>query len=275
MTSIVIAAHNEAAMIGACLDSLLDGAASGEFDITVVANGCTDDTAAVASTRPGVRVLELGVASKVAALNAGDEVAVGFPRIYLDGDIRLGAAAVRALAAATAEPGVLASMPRRVLDVAGRPLPVKAYYAINSRLPVYRDGLFGRGAICLSEAARARFVTFPEVTADDLFLDSLYTSAQKRQVDSVSSLVATPRRTKDLIRRLVRVRAGNQRMRASGAPVRGSSQWSWLRDVVLPRPWLAPAGVVYATITLIAARSARRSRGGTVVWGRDESSRAA
>lgn len=274
MTSIVIAAHNEAAVIGACLDSLLDGAAPGEFDITVVANGCTDDTAAVASARSGVRVVELGVASKVAALNAGDEVASGFPRIYLDGDIRLGATAVRALAAAVAQPGVLASMPRRVLDVSGRPVLIRAYYAINGRLPVYRDGLFGRGAICLSAAARARFDRFPDVTADDLFLDSLYAPAEKRQVDSVSSLIATPRRTKDLIRRLARVRAGNERMRSDAPGVRKSSQLSWLRDVVLPRPWLAPAGVCYAAITLIAARSARRSRGGTVVWGRDESSRA-
>ena len=56
MTSIVIAAYNEAAVIGRCLDALLSGAAPGEFDVTVVANGCTDDTAEVAA-RDGVRVL--------------------------------------------------------------------------------------------------------------------------------------------------------------------------------------------------------------------------
>lgn len=79
MTSIVIAAHNEAAVVGRCLDALLAEAEPGEFDITVVANGCTDATAKVASARPGVRVLDLPSPGKVAALNAGDTVAVGYP----------------------------------------------------------------------------------------------------------------------------------------------------------------------------------------------------
>ncbi len=63
VTSIVIAAYNEAAVIGRCLDALLSGAAPGEFDVTVVANGCTDDTAEVAA-RAGVRVLDLSSPGK-------------------------------------------------------------------------------------------------------------------------------------------------------------------------------------------------------------------
>ena len=55
MTSIVIAAHNEETVIGRCLDTLLADAHPGEFDVTVVANGCSDRTAEVAGTRAGVR----------------------------------------------------------------------------------------------------------------------------------------------------------------------------------------------------------------------------
>ena len=51
MTSIVIAAYNEAGVIGRCLDALLSGADPGEFDVTVVANGCTDATEQVAAAR--------------------------------------------------------------------------------------------------------------------------------------------------------------------------------------------------------------------------------
>jgi glycosyltransferase involved in cell wall biosynthesis len=278
MTSVVIAAHNEAAVIGRCLDGLLADAAPGELDVTVVANGCTDATAAVASTRQGVRVLDLPAAGKVAGLNAGDAVAVGYPRVYLDADVVLTTAAVRALADVLAS-GALAATVGRELDLTGRPLAVRAYFAVNGRLPVFRDGLFGRGVVALSEAGRARFRHFPELVADDLFLDSLFTSAEKRHLTLYSARVATPRRTRDLVRRLIRVRLGNAAMRAAAAkgevpvPVRPAAPLSWLRDVVMPRPWLAPAGLCYVTITLVAAGAARRAGDGVATWGRDESSR--
>lgn len=278
MTSVVIAAHDEAGVIGRCLDRLLAGTAPGEFDVTVVANGCHDDTAAIAASRPGVRVLELAAAGKTAALNAGDALARGFPRVYLDADVVLSATGLRALTEALDE--TPAAVPRRELDVSGRPLPVRGFFAVNARLPVYRDALFGRGVIALSEQGRARFTEFPDVIADDLFLDALFTSAEKRQVDGVSARVAAPRTTRDLVRRLARVRAGNAAMRAAAmtgdAPpgVRPSDRYSWLRDVVLRRPHLAPAAVCYVLITLLAAASAKRAaRDGATGWGRDESSR--
>jgi glycosyltransferase involved in cell wall biosynthesis len=272
MVSVVIAAHNEAAVIGRCLDALLaDG--TDELDVTVVANGCTDETAAVARTRPGVRVVELAQASKPAALNAGDAAAVGYPRVYLDADIPLSSASVRRLAAALDGDGdPLAVMPRRRLDLTGRPLLVRGYYAIHNRLPVFTTALFGRGAIVLSAAGRARFDRFPDIIADDLFLDSQFSAAEKREVPEVEATVATPRRTRDLVRRLVRVRAGNAALRTRATGVRPAARLSWLRDVVLPRPWLAPAAVCYVGITATAALLARR-RSRATTWGRDESSR--
>lgn len=288
MTSVVIAAHDEAPVLGGCLDALLTGDRTedgGPLDVTVVANGCTDATAAVARARPGVRVVELPQASKPAALNAGDAAAVGFPRVYLDADIRLPGPALRRLVTALAGGGpalpgggpALAAVPRRRLVLAGRPLPVRAYYAIHARLPGFATGLFGRGAIALSQAGRARFDRFPDQIADDLFLDSLFSDAEKRQVADVEAEVATPLRTRDLVRRLARVRAGNAALRATGAGtatnVRPAARLSWLRDVVLPRPWLAPAAAGYVGLTVTAALLARRrSRAGR--WGRDQSSRA-
>lgn len=278
MTSVVIAAHDEEAVIGRCLDALLGQGAPGELDMTVICNGCTDGTAAVAAARAGVRVLELAEAGKAGALNAGDAVAVGFPRVYLDADIVLPPGALRALvdglhSTDTGTPP-LAVVPRRALDLAGRPLLVRAFYAVNTHLPAYRDGLFGRGVIALSAEGRARFDAFPDLIADDLFLDSRFDRSEKREVAAAVSTVATPRRTADLIRRLVRVRAGNGAMRDADAEVRRSARWSWLRDVVLPRPWLAPAAVCYVALTLVAGFHARRIRGrGDATWGRDESSR--
>jgi len=272
VTSVVIAAHNEAAVLGRTLRTLLADAAPGEFEVVVVANGCVDDTADVARSVPGVTVRELAEASKPAALNAGDAAATGFPRIYLDADITLTTAGARALAAVLTEPGILAAAPGRRLDTTGRPLLVRAYYAINGRHPAYRNALFGRGAIALSAAGRARFGRFPDVVADDLFLDAQFSEAEKREVGSVQTVVATPRRTADLLRRLTRVRAGNATLRAADGRVRPARRSSWLVDVVLPRPWLLPAGICYAGLTLLAAAAARRPTARTG-WGRDESSR--
>lgn len=286
MTSIVIAAHNEAAVMGRCLDALLVGTACGEFDVTVVANGCTDTTVQVAAARPGVRVLDLPEAGKSAALNAGDAVAVGFPRIYLDADIVISGIGIRALRDALAvsdmpsAASVLAVSPRRELDVGRSSLPVRAYFAINSRLPAFENALFGRGVIALSAEGRARFDQFPDATADDLFLDSLFTAAEKREVGSVTARVVVPRHTSDLLRRLARVRRGNARLRAargadsdSQGKVRGAARTSWLRDVALRNPSLAPAAACYVAITITAAILAKLPQKPGAGWGRDESSR--
>jgi glycosyltransferase involved in cell wall biosynthesis len=286
MISIVIAAHNEAGVIGACLDQLLADRGRPPLDITVVANGCTDDTARRARSRPGVRVIELAGASKPAALNAGDAAATGHPRVYLDADIVLTGTGVRRLARAVGSGPALAAVPRRRLVLDGRPLPVRAYYAVHTRLPVFTTALVGRGVIALSEAGRARFDRFPDVIADDLFLDGLFSEREKCEVTAVAAAVAAPRRTRDLVRRLARVRAGNAalRARAAGSPggdptrpdgtagVRPASRLAWLRHVVLPRPWLAPAAACYVGLTLAAALLARQRPS---TWGRDESSRTA
>ena len=203
-----------------------------------------------------------------------------FPRVYLDADIVMSTASIRRLVRAleqAADDGVLAVVPRREPDVRGRPWPVRGYFAVSRHIPAFENALIGRGVIVLSEEGRSRFDRFPDMFADDLFLDGLFTEAERRQVDDVISTVATPRRTGDLVRRLARVRRANAALRASwpaGLParaVRQSDRWSWLTDVVLPRPWLAPAGVCYLAISVLAAVRARRGDGS--VWGRDESTR--
>lgn len=277
MASIVIAAHNEESVLGATLDELAAG--SPGCEIVVVPNGCTDGTAAVARSRPMVEVVELEQGGKPLALNAGDAAASSFPRIYLDADIRVPAGGVDALVAALERTGALAAVPARVLDTRGRPWPVRAYFAINERLPVFRDGLFGRGMIALSAAGRGRFGDFPLMVADDLFLDSLFTTAEKVHVDAVAVTVATPFSTRDLVNRLVRVRRGNAAMRAEGEAgtlgigVRPADRWSWLRDVVLPEPRLALSGVAYVAITVVAAVRARRGPVTAMSWGRDAATR--
>jgi len=279
-TSIIIAAHNEGRSLGGCLDALRAQRGAPAYEIIVAANGCTDDTVEIARSRPGVTVLDLPQPGKTAALNAADRIARGARRVYLDADIRLPPDYLAALATALPSDGpARAAVPRRRLDLTDRSWPVRAYFAVNQRLPVYRHGLFGRGVIALSARGRARFERFPDVIADDLFLDSIFGDAEKTELDVVVE-VATPRRLGPLIRRLSRVRRGNAGLRRAGragelaTSIRPADRWAWLREVVLPEPRLAPAGLVYAAVTMIAAGLARYRAGGGTAWATDRTSRA-
>jgi len=277
--TVIMPAFNEEVGIGTVLRTMTESPDFGpDVEIIVAANGCTDDTAAVARSF-GVRVLEVARPSKIAALNAADAVATGDVRIYLDADMPVPVTLVRALAEAVAEPGVEAAVPRPVIDATASTWPVRAYYAINARLPVFRSRLFGRGVIALSAHARARFNEFPDIIADDMFLDAIARADEKREIDQTVRVLA-PSRTGDLIRRVARARAGNAEFWqfvcnapvGSGLvldPVSGSSTWSWLSNVVLRSPRLFPAAVCYVVITVLAELR-RRSPGWNVRsgWGR-------
>ncbi|MDG4764264.1 glycosyltransferase [Solwaraspora sp. WMMD406] len=279
--TVIMPAYNEEVGIGAVLRAMTESPGFGpDIEIVVAANGCTDGTAAVARSR-GVRVLEIPTPSKIAALNAADRVAGGDVRVYLDADIEVSADLLRALAAAIAQPGAEAATPRPVIDASASSWPVRSYYAINARLPVFRGRLFGRGVIALSAAARSRFTDFPDIIADDMFLDAVVRADEKRDVDLPVRVLA-PRRTGELIRRVARSRAGNAefwhfvRTDPRGAelaldPVPGSSPFSWLRRVVLSSPQLLPAAFCYVAVTA-AAELKRRSPRWNVRsgWGRTE-----
>ncbi|MDR7110856.1 glycosyltransferase involved in cell wall biosynthesis [Microbacterium trichothecenolyticum] len=277
MVSVVIAAHNEEAVVGRCIEALLEQGVDAP-QIFVSANGCTDATARVALAR-GATVIDRAEPGKPAALNAADAAADTFPRVYLDADIVLPAGAIdavdRMFGGADAP---LAAAPHRRIDTAGCAMAVKAYYAINERLPVFRDGLFGRGMFVVSAAGRARFSEFPALTADDLFADAQFDGWEKRPLGEVEISVAAPRSTRDLIRRLVRVRRGNTEMRAAAArgevrsTVRPSDRRAWAR-VVREDPRLFFAAVPYVVITLTASLLARRTPVAAAAWGRDDSTR--
>ena len=70
--TVIIPAHNEASVIDRCLGSIYNSIKPGEFEVIVVCNGCTDDTAKVVATRfPLVKLLETPIASKVDRVTAG------------------------------------------------------------------------------------------------------------------------------------------------------------------------------------------------------------
>jgi hypothetical protein len=276
--SVVVPAHNEARVIGRLLGRLVPAAGRAGLEIIVVANGCSDDTAAVAASfGPAVRVMELPVASKRAALDAGDELASGYPRIYVDADVELTADDVEALVAALRRPGILASAPERAVDLTGRSLPVRWYYDTWTRLPQVRDGLFGRGVIAVSAAGHQRLSSLPPLLADDLACSLAFAPGERAVVAQATAVVHAPRTLPDLVRRRIRAALTvTQLERTAGAPASTArTRPADLAAIARSEPRLTPSVAFFLLLALGARLGAWRAgrRDNYSNWLRDDSSR--
>lgn len=283
--SVIIPAHNEASVIRRCLDALFSGIDPGELDVVVICNGCSDATATVARTAPHpLRVLELETASKAAALRAGDGVARAFPRLYLDADVLLNGASARSVAERLSA-GAVAARPPLHYDSGRSSAPVRSYYRARSRIPAVLGSLWGAGIYGLSAAGRARFDNFPDVAADDLWLDRQFAAGEIEIVDCPPVVVTVPRRTVDLYRVLRRTYRGKREMSPDGSgDGRGScitrSVLEDLRRLMVSGPVAALDASVYAAFA-VAARAGLAvsltlgAPAGCDVWERDDSSRIA
>jgi glycosyltransferase involved in cell wall biosynthesis len=280
--SAVIPAHNEARVIRRCLDALLMGFAPGELEVAVVCNGCVDDTATlVRSSGHDVRVIELGTASKPAALRAGDDAAAAMPRLYVDADVVLpGPTARRVLE--RLRTGAVAARPPVRYDASRASAPVRSYYRARSRVPAVLGSLWGAGVYGLSTEGRARFGAFPDVVADDLWVDGLFEPREVEIVDCEPVVVAVPRRTRDLIAVLRRTYRGKAEKAPAPDPCSRRTTSSTLRDLcrhAAAGPAAALDAVTYAAFAAwgrleLALVHATGGRLGHVRWERDESSRA-
>lgn len=219
--SVIIPAHNEEAVISRCLAMVFDGAPDDELpEVIVVANGCTDRTAEVArSVAPSALVLEIPVGSKPAALNAGNEVAVHTPRLFLDADIQCNYASLAATAEALREPGVDAASPSMRVDVSRCDYWVRAFYRVWVTQPYVTDRMVGSGLYGLSANGLAAIGRFPAIFGDDIWVKTRFPYDQRRSVltDKMGQLafftVSPPRTVADLIRIEARRRSGDHEVR--------------------------------------------------------------
>jgi len=108
--TVVIAAHNEAELIGAKVRNVFElGYAPGKFTCTIVCDGCTDDTAdaARAAGDERLRVIELPrQRGKLAAIRAALPHARGKVIAFTDANVLLEQDALRHLVAPLADPSV-------------------------------------------------------------------------------------------------------------------------------------------------------------------------
>lgn len=183
--TVIIPAHNEEAVIGHCLRSILQDAPPGHaMEVIVVTNGCVDSTAKAArNAAPDAKIIELAQGSKTLAINVANKAASHFPRIVLDADVVCSYRTLRALAHVLQEPGVMTAAPAIRLDLAGTDKLIQGYYRIWMRQPFARAGKGGAGCYGLSRAALERIGEFPDIIGDDIWIHTRFPDEEKRYVD--------------------------------------------------------------------------------------------
>lgn len=177
--SVLIPAHNEAGYVGGCLQALLASTPVPDrvsVEILVLANGCTDDTAAIAQgfAEPAaergwdLRVMEIERGGKLNALSEGDQAASGAHRIYLDADVRVDPPLLCQLCRALAGDGArYASGSPRIAEARSR--VTRAYARFWRNLPFVANGVPGFGVFAMNAAGRDSWRDWPDIISDDTF----------------------------------------------------------------------------------------------------------
>ncbi len=285
VASVVIPAHNESGVLPATLKRIAEDPLAGSLEVVVVANNCDDETADVARAFqprvPGLVVIETDRAGKTNALNLGDDAVNVFPRIYLDADIVLGPDALEGMVEGLSVSDPVAGSPDISFDLDGADHWVREYYRMFERLPYVTQGLVGLGVYGLSESGRERFDAFPDLLADDLYIQRLFAPDERVRTRGQFA-VRAPRNWADLVKVRTRVDRGNAQLATSPsmAPDRperfdrtsGSSMKAMARSVAAD-PALLGAASVYVGTTAVARVRSRFTDDHS--WGRDESTRPA
>ncbi|KIC14090.1 glycosyltransferase family 2 protein [Leisingera sp. ANG-Vp] len=187
--SVLVPAHNEAALIRKCLAAVFasDPLPAGmTAEVLVLANGCTDSTAALARAVEApagwtLEVLELPDGGKLGALNAGDAAACGDILIYLDADVAVSPALIPQLAAALAD-GAPRYAGGRPAVAPARSAVTRAYARLWVRLPFFNCVAPGFGVFAMTRAGRARWGNWPDIISDDTFARLSFAPEERTQV---------------------------------------------------------------------------------------------
>lgn len=275
--SVIIAAHNEAAVIQSTLRSILRNKIAVPLQVIVVANGCTDDTANLArAVGHPVEVIETPVGNKINALNLGDRAARYFPRAFLDADCELSEGLLAGVLEAFEDPSVRIVAPDVRYVYRGLNPLLAGYYRLWRSLPYVRRDTMARGFYAIDRILRSRFEEFPKLTADDKFIRNLTRPEERCVVTAGHTTVYMPASFKDLLKVKTRWTYGNLELaqRCPELNINDQNQHEGALGFLLKRPW---HWINLPTFLFVYAwsrhQAKRRLRQNLAAWERAESSR--
>jgi glycosyltransferase involved in cell wall biosynthesis len=275
--SIIIPAHNEEAVIGRCLEGILECAREGEFQVVVVCNGCTDNTASIADTYSDVQVVDIPVASKIQAIKRGDIESRYYPRIYLDADIQVSASSLRSLVKSLRDSEPRIGAPKALFDTSRSSFSVRAFYRVWSLHPYFDSGRVGSGVIGANRVAHSRIADFPNITADDEWVRVNFSASERVMATEGFFVVTAPNTLRDLIKIKTRSRRGTLELQSKFPELQHDNAIGrmGLTKRILARPTRLMDALVYGYVVFRTSLGARRTLNCTEFrWERDNSTRA-
>jgi len=214
--SIIIAAYNEASVIGDTLSQLCTPAGLATYQIIVVCNGCSDGTdKVVLGSFPEVHCHTLAKASKANAIRYAEALEPGFPRLYLDADIKLSAENASALLSRSQQQGRACLMiPTSKVATSGCANTVKSFYRAWYNTAHVQQSGYGAGAYTLNQKARSRFQQWPDLIADDAFVRTHFSPDETLVARDIDVSVKAPKTLWSLIKVKSRSKLGNLQLKA-------------------------------------------------------------
>lgn len=274
--SVVIPAYNEEQGIASTLESVTADMAAGEFEITVVCNGCHDRTAQAARKAcPEACVFETPIASKTAALNLALAATKITPVVFLDADIKTSASAIRGLVDALHSQASDLAFGKICFNTNACSRFVSAFYKAWQLNPYFDGGKVG-GFFALSEAGMERLGAFPGLINDDEFVRRNL-SDNATYVPDAGYIVEPPRTLMSLIKVRSRIYRGNRELLSRGVPAatnqqNGNAARFSYRLARNPHAWAG--AMVFATVAIGAHVRNLFLRGHTR-WEQDQTARVA
>jgi glycosyltransferase involved in cell wall biosynthesis len=273
--TVIVPAHQEERLIGACLDALLASGPVEGVEVIVAANGCRDGTVAEARAREAafaargwsLQVLDLPEGGKPGALNAAEAVATFGARVFVDADVTVSPELLPLVARVLDRAGpVYASGRVRITGGTAGGWVSRAYARMWARVPFMAQGVPGCGLFAVNAAGRARWGAFPAIIADDAFVRLHFAAAERVMVDASYDWPVAPG-----FGALLRVRRRQNRGVAEIAerfPAlmanedKGSAgPWSVVRMALADPVGFGVYGAVSVIVALVPARDAAWSRG--------------
>lgn len=231
IASVVIPVHNEQSLVAASLARLCANPEI-QFEITVVANGCTDGTEAILrNLGQDLTIIVLASAGKSAALNRGNLSSQYWPRIFLDVDVVVEPETLLRLAEAMPTDRPFVASPRLSAVSTGSQI-LRRYHRVWETLPVMGDGYVGGGLYALNELAARRVLPFPDLIADDEYVRTSFAPSERGTTPGIFT-VPVPSRLWSHVSRARRIRRGNsQLVRLDVKDVSGSGTGSTARHLL-------------------------------------------
>ena len=240
--SLIIPAHDESATLERGLRNVLTQACDDlDIEVIVVANGCTDDTVAIAEGLVGefsaagidLQVHDDPVAGKTAALNFGDQCARGDVLFYCDADITMAPGTLRAMTSALQDPDIdLVSASQDYAMPQNR--IVRGWANCYHASPYQRGDDVVHGLFGVTRAGRSRFGSFPETMADDRYLSLIFGRHERQRVDDAVIQIHYTESPAELIDQQARWTANNAdidrrfpELLADNAPAHNANRWPY------------------------------------------------